>query len=301
MKFRPTCGNEHFYLFPNCKEINQLTGFKGRIRGFFGTDGNPHLQTTVFPESNEFFAAGIDATWSLVKQVFTVLRTHEICNGFLNNREQMNAYCKATATTENTTTAGFCSYGFRFDYDLYTFMICCYPNKMAYDFEVYMYLRAKLDDHLEKCENGIRIVDISGHVMLKVKEGTRVRLITHGGENRDMTLRYAGFFYFVTDAEWGTDHYHVEDFASKFAKHGCQDIFPLPKSSEGMTKEEFISLIGKDIVVDYPFGKELQRWSMKNFYVDKEGNVRHKRITSMLTDGFIANARNPHKGEPTHG
>ena len=68
-----------------------------------------------------------------------------------------------------------------------------------------------------------------------------------------------------------------------------------------MTKEEFISLIGKDIVVDYPFGKELQRWSMKNFYVDKEGNVRHKRITSMLTDEFIANARNPHKGEPTHG
>ena len=32
-----------------------------------------------------------------------------------------------------------------------------------------------------------------------------------------------------------------------------------------MTKQEFISLIGKDVVVDYQFGKALQRWSMKNF------------------------------------
>jgi hypothetical protein len=297
MKFRPITGNEHFYLFPNCKEINQLVGFQCRIRGNFGDDGN-HLQTTVFPDSNEFFAAGVDATWGLLRQVFMVLRSHEVCNGFLADREQMNAYCKATATTENT---GLCSYGFRFDYDLYTFMICCYPNEMAYDFEVYMYLTRKLDDHLRKCEEDIRIVDANGRIMLRVEEGTHVRLITHGGETRDMTIRYAGHFFFVTDAEWGTDCYHIDDFAQKFAKHGCKDIFPLPKSSEGMTKEEFISLIGKDLVVDYPFGRELQRWSMKNFEVDKDGNVRHKRITSMLTDGFIAHCRNPHWGKATHG
>jgi len=68
-----------------------------------------------------------------------------------------------------------------------------------------------------------------------------------------------------------------------------------------MKETEFRELIGKDLVVDYPFGHELQRWSMKNFYVDESGVIRHKRIASLNVDVFIVNACNPHKGEPTHG
>ena len=67
-----------------------------------------------------------------------------------------------------------------------------------------------------------------------------------------------------------------------------------------MTREEFISLVGQDIVVDYPFGRELQKWSMKNFYIDSNGNIKHNRIPLNI-DVFINNARNPHKGEATHG
>lgn len=66
-----------------------------------------------------------------------------------------------------------------------------------------------------------------------------------------------------------------------------------------MTKEEFVNLIGKDVVVEYPFGKELQQWSMKNFYVDN-GVIKHNRLP-LIMDAFISNARNPHKGEATHG
>lgn len=67
-----------------------------------------------------------------------------------------------------------------------------------------------------------------------------------------------------------------------------------------MKKEEFIELIGQDLVVDYPFFKELQRWSMKNFYIDENGEIHHKCLP-IIMDVFIANARNPHKGEFTHG
>ncbi len=67
-----------------------------------------------------------------------------------------------------------------------------------------------------------------------------------------------------------------------------------------MTKNEFIALIGQDVVVDYPFGRELQRWSMKNFYIDGNGEVKHNRLT-LIMDAFISNAINPHKGKPTHG
>lgn len=67
-----------------------------------------------------------------------------------------------------------------------------------------------------------------------------------------------------------------------------------------MTKEQFISLIGQDLVVDYPFGHEIQKWSMNNFYLDENGEPQHNRIP-LIMDVFIRNARNPHKGEATHG
>ena len=54
-----------------------------------------------------------------------------------------------------------------------------------------------------------------------------------------------------------------------------------------MTKNEFIALIVQDVVVDYPFGRELQRWSMKNFYIDGNGEVKHNRLT-LIMDAFIA-------------
>ena len=68
-----------------------------------------------------------------------------------------------------------------------------------------------------------------------------------------------------------------------------------------MSKEEFVPLIGQDAVVDYPFCGELQCWNMKNFYINKAGEIKHNRITTLIVDVFIRNARNPHKGEATHG
>ena len=44
-----------------------------------------------------------------------------------------------------------------------------------------------------------------------------------------------------------------------------------------MKHEDFVSLIGQDVVVDYPFFQEIQRWSMKNFFVDADGTIRHNR------------------------
>ena len=67
-----------------------------------------------------------------------------------------------------------------------------------------------------------------------------------------------------------------------------------------MLREEFVSLIGQDLVVDYLFGNEIQRWSMKNFYIDESGEIKHNRLP-LIMDVFIAHASNPHKGKATHG
>ena len=68
-----------------------------------------------------------------------------------------------------------------------------------------------------------------------------------------------------------------------------------------MTEKEFRKLVGKDIIVDYPFFNEIQKWNMKNFYIDENNNIKHNRLP-IIMDVFIKNARNPHKGEQaTHG
>lgn len=36
-----------------------------------------------------------------------------------------------------------------------------------------------------------------------------------------------------------------------------------------MTEKEFRSLIGKNVVVDYPFFNEVQQWDMRNFMLMK--------------------------------
>ena len=68
-----------------------------------------------------------------------------------------------------------------------------------------------------------------------------------------------------------------------------------------MTEKEFRKLVGKDIIVDYPFFNEIQKWNMKNFYIDENNNIKHNRLP-IIMDVFIKNARNPHAGEKaTHG
>lgn len=69
-----------------------------------------------------------------------------------------------------------------------------------------------------------------------------------------------------------------------------------------ITREEFIKLIGKDVIVDYPIYCELQKWSMKSFAYDPvTDKITHNRL-DIDCEVFIKNARNPHvNDEATHG
>ena len=68
-----------------------------------------------------------------------------------------------------------------------------------------------------------------------------------------------------------------------------------------MTRPEFIALIGQDIVVDYPFFKEIQRWSMKNFSYDPNTDtITHNRLL-VNAEVMIPRMSNPHNGKATHG
>ena len=295
-KLKPATLAERFYFYANSQQISSITGLIGYLRGDFGPSGTafwstffdvrPEMKTSRF--RNEFDG------------VINDLRALAAFGGILECRSKMASYCAKTATAENTLN-DYPHYGFRLDTDGYTYLIRCFPGKGDYNFYVYCYNQQMLNDHLRKASKGIRFIDSHYNEKFRVADGAAVRLITAGGEIRDMTVRYIDDYHIETFSGRGTILYHICEFAEHFEEQKCKDIFPMPVSSEGMTREEFISLIGKDIVVDYPFGKELQQWSMKNFYVDDQGQIRHKRITDMLTDGFVAHCRNPHWGQATHG
>lgn len=68
-----------------------------------------------------------------------------------------------------------------------------------------------------------------------------------------------------------------------------------------MTEQEFRDIVGKDVIVDYPFNGELQKWNMNTFYIDNGGRIRHNRLP-LIIENFIKNARNPHTNDvATHG
>lgn len=68
-----------------------------------------------------------------------------------------------------------------------------------------------------------------------------------------------------------------------------------------MTRPEFIALIGQDVVVDYPFFKEVQQWSMKNFSYDSNTDtITHNRLP-VNVEVMIPGMSNPHQGKATHG
>lgn len=60
-----------------------------------------------------------------------------------------------------------------------------------------------------------------------------------------------------------------------------------------MTREEFKELVGKNIIVDYKFGNEIQQWNMMHFYINKKGEIKHRIIKTLIIDVFIKNAYNP--------
>ena len=296
-ELRPSSRNERFYFYENSQQINTQTGLIGHLRGDFGSSGNEFWSDffDVRPEmKTSYFKFEFDG-------IINDLRTLAAYGGILECRSKMAAYCAKTATAENTLN-DYPHYGYRLDTESYTYLIRCFPGRGDYNFYVYCYIKQSLDAHLEKASKGIRFIDSRYNEKFRVEDGSKIRLITAGGESRDMIVRYINDYHIQTFSIRGTNLYHICEFAEYYERLKCKDIFLLPASDEGMTREEFIALIGKDIVVDYPFGlREVQRWSMKNFYVDDQGQVRHKRITDMLTDGFIAHCRNPHWGEATHG
>ena len=121
-------------------------------------------------------------------------------------------------------------YGFRIDTEKYTYMLRLNPRRGYHNLYCYCYLRKWLEQHMKNAEKGIRFIDSHYNEKFRVADGEKVRWILSGGENRDAQIRYIDDYHFETNADWGSQIYHICEFAERFEQHGCKDIFPLHDS-----------------------------------------------------------------------
>ena len=98
---------------------------------------------------------------------------------------------------------------------------------VGFNIYCYCYQREWLNNHLQNAAKGIRFIDSHYNEKFRVPDGEKVRIITAGGEHRDMRVRYIDDYHIETNADWGNTLYHICEFAERFEERGCQDIFPL--------------------------------------------------------------------------
>ena len=221
MTIRPMTAPERMYCYTQSQQIMAQTGCIGHLRGDMGSTGE------------QFYSSWDDHQGQLKTQEFkdefdaviNALRFDEAYGGVLVSRKALANYC--WDHPDSRMVSGEDDFGFRLDTENYSYMIRLNPNRGMYNIYCYCYQREWLDNHLENASKGVRFIDSHYNEKFRVPDGGKVRIITVGGEYRDMRVRYIDDYHMETNADWGNTLYHICEFAERFEARGCQDIFPL--------------------------------------------------------------------------
>lgn len=223
MLFQVMTKTDRLYCFSSSQQISMQTGLIGHLRADFGSNGNGFFSTFFdFRESlkTEDFKAELDS-------VINALRENPEYGGILQNRNAMRNYCYKHPESAIEDDR---QYGFRVDTDHYTYMIRVNPHKGEYNLYCYCYVRQWLDRHMKHAENGIRFITPNYKEKFRIADGDKVRIITKGGEHRDMVCRYIDDCHLEVGSYRWDNLYHICEFAEYFEATGCQSIFPLQES-----------------------------------------------------------------------
>ncbi len=221
MTMRPMTEMEQMYCYSQSQQIMATTGCIGHLRGDLDSTGEQfhsswddhQVQHKTQEFKDEFYA------------VIHALRTDRNLGALLENRRTLSNYC--WTHPEARILAGYDDYGFRLDTPDHTYMLRFNPKPDFYNIYCYCYKREWLDQHLQQAAKGIRFIDSHYNEKFRITDGEKVRVITPGGDYRDMRVRYIDDYHIETQAEWGNTLYHICEFAERFEARGCQDIFPL--------------------------------------------------------------------------
>ena len=221
MTMRPMTEMEQMYCYSQSQQLMATTGCIGHLRGDLDSTGeqfysswDDHQAQHKTQEFKDEFDAVIHA-----------LRTDRNLGALLESRTTLSNYC--WTHPEAKILPGYDDYGFRLDTADYAYMLRFNPKPGMYNIYCYCYKREWLDHHLQQAAKGIRFIDSHYNEKFRIADGEKIRIITPGGDYRDMRVRYIDDYHIETQADWGNTLYHICEFAERFEARGCQDIFPL--------------------------------------------------------------------------
>ena len=191
------------YTYQNNRQINAETGFIGKLRGDFGSDGNEfwtswedgivNLKTDEF--NNEF------------DDVVNYLRSDD--NGLLKSRSTMEKYINNNR-----------EYGFRVDTQNNTYLLRCHPLPSNYNFYVYCFNKQYFNEHLRKASKGIRFVDTHYKELFRIPDGEEITIKWGDGKVENKKCRYIDNYHTLV----GGVLFHISEFADvmESSKSSCE-------------------------------------------------------------------------------
>lgn len=199
------------------------TGLIGHLRADFGSNGTG-FYSTFFDFWDSLKSDDIRAEFD---EVINALREDKQHGGILTNRAAMSKFCHKHP---GSSLEPDYSYGFRADTDHYSYMLRVTPRKGEYNLYCYCYIRQWLDGLMKRAEKGIRFITPDYKELFRISDGDQVRIITKGGEKREMTCYYIDDYHLETSSDRGRNLYHICEFAERMEANECLSIIPLRKS-----------------------------------------------------------------------
>ena len=153
-------------------------------------------------------------------------RNTALCGAILSSRSLLSKFC------HGNPEAGFGNYqdwGIRINTPDYSYLMRLNPNQGIYNLYCYCYQREWLDRHMEQAERGIRFIRPNYEELFRLKDGDQIRIRFPDGETQDQTVRYIDDYHLEVGSFFGTNLYHIAEFAERTEQAGNQ-IIPLRSS-----------------------------------------------------------------------
>ena len=209
MEIRPLTPTERKYTYAQSMQLEGQTANIGHLRGDFDSSGYG-FYTTWFDTRTQWktdeFKAELD-------EVINALRSDEY--GLLKNRPAMNEYVRQYA--DSGFKGNYCTeYGFRVDTEKHAYLLRCNPQKGAYNFYCYCFVKEWLDKHIEKAEQGIRFIDPHYKELFRIPGGDKIIISYAWGEKKEYSCRFIDEYH----TEVGNNLYHICEFAERMHQNG---------------------------------------------------------------------------------
>ncbi len=149
-----------------------------------------------------------------------------LVGAILESRDTLRKLCYST------TEASFgnnLEWGLRVNTPDYAYLMRLNPNKGVYGLYCYCYRRDWLEQHMEDARRGIRFINPHYQELFRIPDGDQVRIIKPDGEKLDRTARYIDDYHVEIGGGFGSNLYHICEFAERM-EHVGNEVIPLRSS-----------------------------------------------------------------------